>query len=53
MPSKQKEASAGNTHLRRVLGWDEQLYRTVSQDLVSAGKLLKAKGKGGSLKLYA
>jgi hypothetical protein len=43
--------SAGNGTLRRTLGWDEAAYNGVKERLFASGRLLKGRGKGGSVSL--
>ena len=43
--------SAGNSALRQALGWDEGRYNLVKDQLVFAGKVKTARGRGGSVKL--
>lgn len=40
---------ASNAALRERLGWGEDAYRTVKEDLVAAGQVLRGKGHGGSV----
>lgn len=42
---------AGNGGLREALGWDEATYDTVKAGLVSGGKVLPGRGRGGSVAL--
>mgnify|MGYP003337287198 CR=1 FL=1 len=42
---------AGNGGLREALGWDEATYDTVKAELVSGGKVLLGRGRGGSVAL--
>jgi hypothetical protein len=41
--------SAGNLALRQDLGWDEAAYNEVKENLLATGRLLKGRGKGGSV----
>lgn len=43
--------SKGNETLRSELGWDEATYVSVKDDLVAAGRLVRRKGRGGSVSL--
>lgn len=40
---------AGNGGLRDVLGWDELTYETVKAGLISEGKVLPGRGRGGTV----
>jgi hypothetical protein len=42
---------AGNLSLREALGWNDATYNAVKDDLVSAGRLISGKGRGGSVAL--
>lgn len=42
---------AVNGGLREALGWDEATYDTVKAELVSGGKILLGRGRGGSVAL--
>ena len=42
---------AGNGGLREALGWDEATYDTVKAELVSGGRVLPGRGRGGSVAL--
>jgi DNA repair exonuclease SbcCD ATPase subunit len=43
--------SKGNQTLRVELGWDERTYAAVKDDLVASGRLIRGKGRGGSVSL--
>jgi hypothetical protein len=43
--------SKGNQTLRSELGWDEKTYVAVKDDLVATGRLVRGKGRGGSVSL--
>jgi DNA repair exonuclease SbcCD ATPase subunit len=43
--------SKGNQALREALGWDDATYSAVKNDLVTEGKLISGKGRGGSVSL--
>jgi hypothetical protein len=43
--------SIGNTSLMRALGWNDDDYWPVRERLVYAGRLERARGKGGSVRL--
>jgi len=40
---------AGNLSLREALGWNDATYNAVKDELVSAGRLISGKGRGGSV----
>lgn len=42
---------SGNGSLRDALGWEETTYDTVKAELVSEGKVLPGRGRGGSVSL--
>jgi DNA repair exonuclease SbcCD ATPase subunit len=42
---------AGNTKLREALGWDLAAYESVRNRLLEQGKLIKGRGRGGSVSL--
>jgi energy-coupling factor transporter ATP-binding protein EcfA2 len=42
---------AGNLSLREALGWSDTTYNAVKDELVSAGRLISGKGRGGSVAL--
>lgn len=46
-------STVGNTSLREQLGWDEDTYAAVRDELVAAALLEKGKGRGGSVKRIA
>jgi DNA repair exonuclease SbcCD ATPase subunit len=43
--------NAGNQSLRTALGWEETAYEQVKSMLISQGRILPGKGKGGSVRL--
>ena len=43
--------SKGNQTLRQELGWEEDTYGAVRQELVDSGKLIPGRGRGGSVSL--
>ncbi|NLF18736.1 MAG: ankyrin repeat domain-containing protein [Lentisphaerae bacterium] len=43
--------TAGNTTLRRALGWDDLTYRRVKAALVQRGTIRLGRGRGGSVRL--
>jgi type I restriction enzyme M protein len=43
--------TAGNGRLRELLGWDEATYEAVKGELLTAGRLLPGRGRGGSVSL--
>ena len=43
--------SKGNQTLRRELGWEDDTYVAVRQELVDSGKLIPGRGRGGSVSL--
>ncbi len=43
--------TAGNGRLRELLGWDEATYEAVKGELLTAGRLLSGRGRGGSVSL--
>jgi type I restriction enzyme M protein len=43
--------SAGNGALRAALGWSETRYWKVHAALVEAGRVVKGRGRGGSVAL--
>jgi len=45
------ERSAGNHTLRERLGWDEDTYERIRQQLITQGRLEKGRGRGGSVRL--
>jgi len=48
---RERGGRAGNTALRRVLGWDEDEYWPVQKALVAEGRIKRGAGKGGSVAL--
>lgn len=42
-------ASSGNGALRGALGWSETRYWKVHSTLVDAGRVVKGRGRGGSV----
>ena len=46
-----KVDSIGNARLRETLGWNEARYWKVHADLFEKGKILKGRGRGGSVSL--
>jgi type I restriction enzyme M protein len=42
-------ASAGNGALRGALGWSDTRYWKVHANLVEAGRVVKGRGRGGSV----
>ena len=48
---KKLGGSKGNQTLRSELGWDEETYVAVKDDLVATGRLVRGKGRGGSVSL--
>jgi type I restriction enzyme M protein len=48
---RKTNGKAGNGSLRDALNWDETTYNAVKDDLVSSGRLLSGKGRGGSVSL--
>ncbi len=42
-------ASSGNGSLRGALGWSESRYWKVHEALVEAGRVVKGRGRGGSV----
>jgi hypothetical protein len=43
--------SIGNARLREVLGWTEARYWSVHEYLFEKGKIVKGRGRGGSVSL--
>ena len=41
--------SIGNSRLRESLGWNETRYWKVHADLFEKGKIVKGRGRGGSV----
>ena len=41
--------SIGNSRLRETLGWNESRYWKVHADLFEKGKIVKGRGRGGSV----
>jgi hypothetical protein len=41
--------SIGNARLREELGWNENRYWKVHADLFERGKIVKGRGRGGSV----
>jgi type I restriction enzyme M protein len=48
---KQVGHSAGNGALRGILGWAETRYWRAHSSLLEAGKIMKGRGRGGSVHL--
>jgi type I restriction enzyme M protein len=48
---KQSGQSAGNGALRGVLGWTENRYWRAHELLLEQGKIMKGRGRGGSVHL--
>jgi hypothetical protein len=46
-----KVDSIGNARLRETLGWNETRYWKVHADLFEKGKIVKGRGRGGSVSL--
>ena len=46
-----KGGSMGNGSLRQLLGWDEETYNTVKNELVASKHLIPGRGRGGSVTL--
>jgi hypothetical protein len=46
-----KVDSIGNARLRETLGWNETRYWKVHEDLFEKGKIVKGRGRGGSVSL--
>ena len=42
---------AGNAALREALGWEEATYEAVRTELVSVGRVILGRGRGGSVAL--
>ena len=50
---RERGGSAGNLALREELGWSETTYERVKQALLDSGRILPARGRGGSVRLVA
>ncbi len=44
-------SAAGNGALRTALGWSESRYWKVHSSLIEAAKIIKGRGRGGSVSL--